>query len=72
MKKIDKFDISEGGATKYYHLTRESDGREFTYVRSYDANLDVFDDSIEAPDGKPITKEEEEAVKKAVQEFFQK
>jgi len=72
MKKIDKFDISEGGATKYYHLTRESDGREFTYMRFYDANLDVFDDSIEAPDGKPITKEEEEAVKKAVQEFLQK
>ena len=72
IKEEKKFDISEGGATKYYHLTRESDGREFTYVRSYDANLDVFDDSIEAPDGKPITKEEEEAVKKAVQEFLRK
>ena len=68
---MDEFDISEGGTTKYYHLTRK-DGREFTYVLSYDANLDVFDESIEAPDGKPVTKEEEEAVKKAVQEFLQK
>jgi len=67
---MGEFDISEGGATKYYHLTRESDGREFTYVRSYDANLDVFDDSIEAPDGEPITKEEEEAVKKAIKKFL--
>lgn len=70
MKKMDEFNITEGGATKYYYLTRKSDGREFTYTRFYDANLDAFDESIEAPDGKPVTREEEEAVKKAIQKFL--
>ena len=65
-----EFDITEGGVTKYYYLTRKSDGREFTYMRFYDANLDAFDESIEAPDGKPVTKEEEEAVIKAIDKFL--
>jgi len=64
------FEIEEGGVTKYYYLTRKPDGREFTLMRFYDANLDYFDEQVEADDGKPISKEEEEAVKKAVREFL--
>ena len=63
------FDIEEGGVTKYFYLTRE-DGREFTLMRFYDANLDQFDEQVEADDGKPVTKEEKEAVKKAVRAFL--
>jgi len=29
-------------------------------MRFYDTNLDAFDENIEAPDGKPVTREEEE------------
>jgi len=63
------FDIEEGGVTKYFYLTRE-DGREFTLTRFYDVNLDQFDEQVEADDGKPVTKEEKEAVKKAVRAFL--
>ena len=68
--EIDEFDITEGGVTKYYYLTRKSDGREFTYMRFYDANLDVFDDAVDAADGEPVTREEEEAVRKAIDKFL--
>ena len=64
------FAVEEGGVTKYFYLRRISDGREFTLMRFYDANLDQFDEQVEADDGKPVTKEEEEAVKKAVRAFL--
>jgi len=64
------FDVEEGGVTKYFYLTRISDGKEFTLMRFYDANLDQFDEQVEADDGKPVTKEEEEAVKRAVRVFL--
>jgi len=70
IKEEKKFDIKEGGATKYYTLTRKSDGREFTCTQFYDANLDTSNEVVEAHDGKPVTKEEEEAVKKAVRKFL--
>ena len=64
------FAVEEGGVTKYFYLRRISDGREFTLMRFYDANLDQFDEQVEADDGKPVTKEEKEAVKKAVRAFL--
>ena len=64
------FAVEEGGVTKYFYLRRISDGREFTLMRFYDANLDCFDESVEGDDGKPVTKEEEEAVKRAVRAFL--
>ena len=69
---MDEFVISEGGIIKHYYLTRKSDGRGFTCTLFYDSTLDFDSEIVEAHDGKPITKEEEEAVKKAVQEFLQK
>jgi len=69
---MDEFDITEGGIIKHYYLTRKSDGRGFTCIEYYDPTLDYVGEIIEAHDGKPVTKEEEEAVKKAVQEFLQK
>ena len=67
--KMD-FEIEEGGITKYFYLTRKSDGREFVLMRFYDPNLECFDEGVEGGDGKAITKEDEEAVKKAVREFL--
>jgi hypothetical protein len=64
------FEIEEGGVTKYYYLTRKTDGREFTYMRFYDSNLEVFDDAVEADDGKSVSKEEEAEVKRAIREFL--
>ena len=64
------FAVKEGGVTKYFYLRRISDGREFTLTRFYDANLDHFDEQVEADDGKPVTKEEEEAVKRTVRALF--
>jgi hypothetical protein len=64
------FEIEEGGSTKYYYLTRKTDGREFIYMRFYDANLEVFDDAVEADDGKSVSKEEEAEVKRAIREFL--
>jgi len=64
------FEIEEGGITKYFYLTRKSDGREFVLMRFYDPNLECFDEGVEGGDGKAITKEDEEAVKKAVREFL--
>ena len=73
MKKIDEFDITDGGSTETYYLTRKADGRGFTCIVYYDPTLDYKGIIlVEAHDEKPVTKEEEEAVKKAVQEFFQK
>jgi hypothetical protein len=67
----EKFEVEEGGCTKYYYLTRKSDGREFIYTRFYDSNLEVFDDAAEADDGKSVSKEEEAEVKRAIREFLQ-
>ena len=64
------FAVEEGGVTKYFYLRRISDGREFTLMRFYDPNLECFDEGVEGGDGKAITKEDEEAVKKAVREFL--
>jgi len=69
---MDEFDITEGGIIKHYYLTRKSDGRVFTCIEYYDSTLDYVGESVEAHDENPVTKEEEEAVKKAVQEFLQK
>jgi hypothetical protein len=66
----EDFEIEEGGVTKYYYLTRKTDGREFTYMRFYDATLDNFDDAVEADDGKSVSKEEEAEVKRAIREFL--
>ena len=64
------FDVEEGGVTKYFYLTRKSDGREFILMRFYDPNLECFDEGVEGDDGKPVTEEEEEAVKRAVRAFL--
>jgi len=64
------FAVEEGGVTKYFYLRRISDGREFTLMRFYDPNLDYLGEQVEADDGKPVTKEEEEAVKRMVQVLF--
>ena len=64
------FEIEEGGSTKCYYLTRKLDGRVFIYRRFYDANLDVFDDAVEADDIKPVSKEEEAEVKRGIREFL--
>jgi hypothetical protein len=64
------FEIEEGGSTRYYYLTRKTDGREFIYQRFYDANLDSFDDLVESDDGKYVSKEEEAEVKRAIREFL--
>ena len=64
------FAVEEGGVTKHFHLRRISDGREYTLTRFYDPNLDQFDEQVDADDGKPVTKEEEEAVKRVVRVFL--
>jgi len=69
---MDEFDISEVGTTKHYYVKRKRDGKGFTCIKYYDSTLDYEGEIVEAHDGRPVTKEEEEAVKKAVQEFFQK
>jgi len=65
-----EFEIEEGGITKYYFLRRKKDGRGFIYQRFYDPNLDAFDEAVSPEDIDPITKEEEEAVKRAIQEIL--
>ena len=68
--EMDEFDVTEGGIVKHYYLRRKSDGREFTCTRFYDSTLDLDDEIIEAADGEPVTKEEEEAVRKAIDKFL--
>jgi len=69
---MDEFDIGEGGTIEFYYLTRKSDGRGFTCMLYYDPTLDIDGEIIEAHDEKPVTKEEKEAVKKAIQKFLGK
>ena len=68
---MDEFDIREGGSTETYYLTRKTDGRGFTCICYYDPTLDYEGEIIEAHDGKSVTKEEEEAVKKAIKKFLE-
>jgi len=68
--KMDEFDITEGGTTEIWYLTRKTDGRGFTCICYYDPTLDYKGEIIvEAHDEKPVTKEEEEAVKRAIHEY---
>ena len=72
MKKIDEFDITDGGSTETYYLTRKADGRAFTCIVYYDPTLDYKGVIlVEAHDEKPVTKEEEEAVKEAIKKFLE-
>ena len=69
---MDEFDIDIVSVTKSFSLMRKTDGRFFACIQYHDVNLNVDGEIIEAYDDNPVTKEEEEAVKKAVQEFLQK
>jgi len=68
---MDEFDVSDGGTMEIYYLTRKTDGRGFTCICYYDPTLDYEGEIIEAHDGKSVTKEEEEAVKKAIKKFLE-
>jgi len=67
---MNEFDITEGGTIEFYYLTRKSDGRRFTCMLYYDPTLDYEGEIIEAHDEKTVTREEKEAVKKAIAEFL--
>ena len=69
---MDEFDITDGGSTETYYLTRKADGRAFTCIVYYDPTLDYKGVIlVEAHDEKPVTKEEEEAVKEAIKKFLE-
>jgi len=69
---MSKSDITIVSVTRGFSLMRKSDGRRFTCIQYYDATLDLDGEIIDAYDDKPVTKEEEEAVKKAVREFLER
>jgi len=69
---MNEFDIREGGSTETYYLTRKTDSRAFTCIVYYDPTLDYKGVIlVEAHDEKPVTEEEEEAVKEAIKKFLE-
>ena len=66
IKKPMEFDVEETGNTRYYHVTRKTDGREFTCVEFYDANSDSYDIFVNACDEWIVTEEERDAIENII------
>ena len=72
INKPVEFDIKETGNTRYYHVTRKTDGREFTCIVFYDANSDSFDMFVDACDEGIVTEEERDAIENIISNLSKK
>jgi len=72
INKPVEFDIEETGNTRYYHVTRKTDGREFTCVVFYDANSDSFDMFVDACDEGVVTEEERDVIENLISNLSKK
>ena len=72
INKPVEFDIEETGNTRYYHVTRKTDGKEFTCVVFYDANSDSSDIFVDACDEEIVTEEERDAIENIISNLSKK
>ena len=72
INKPVEFDIEETGNTRYYHVTRKTDGREFTCVVFYDANSDSSDIFVDACDEEIVTEEERDVIESGINNLLNK